>query len=325
MAHKDDDLSFLEGDKHPAVMIIGGVILVAIIIVVCVVVWNITHKNQEDGLLGDNSGMMEENQSMEEGQSVNEVMGQSDSQPDTTPEEEEPFTEEDYANGGEGQPGETASNPNQTVDGGTAGGMQQGDESGLPEGGSSSGRNEVIMSFSEVSDTVTAKEQTNLRSVPSSEGTDTVVVQLKNGETITRTGINQDTGWSRLDYNGQTVYAVSRLLTTDLTSKANTGTGQTGSGSSVASTNGNTVVTADERKITFTSCDDTVSPKNRVNLRSEPSTAQGNDTIHYTMEYGDTAHRTGYDEASGWSRVEYNGEVMYAITSYLYVVEVTVE
>lgn len=39
-----------------------------------------------------------------------------------------------------------------------------------------------------------------------------VVASLKNGEVVTRTGINRDVGWSRVEYNGQTLYCVSSYL-----------------------------------------------------------------------------------------------------------------
>ena len=35
---------------------------------------------------------------------------------------------------------------------------------------------------------------------------------MKNGEVVTRTGINRDVGWSRVEYNGQTLYCVSSYL-----------------------------------------------------------------------------------------------------------------
>ena len=54
---------------------------------------------------------------------------------------------------------------------------------------------------------VTAKVEVNLRSLPSVEDPDCVVVaSLKNGQVVTRTGINRDVGWSRVEYNGQTLY-----------------------------------------------------------------------------------------------------------------------
>ena len=37
-------------------------------------------------------------------------------------------------------------------------------------------------------------------------------MKLKNGEVVTRTGINHDLGWSRVEYNGQTLYCVSSYL-----------------------------------------------------------------------------------------------------------------
>lgn len=83
----------------------------------------------------------------------------------------------------------------------------------------------------------------------------------------------------------------------------------------------NRVVTQDGRTIIFTACDDTISPKEYVNLRTEPSTSQGNDTVSCRLNYGETAHRTGYSEDAGWSRVEYDGKVLYVVSSYIYVVE----
>lgn len=46
-----------------------------------------------------------------------------------------------------------------------------------------------------------------------------MVAKLVNGQTATRTGVGNN-GWSRLEYNGQKVYAVSSFLTADLTYQA---------------------------------------------------------------------------------------------------------
>ena len=68
--------------------------------------------------------------------------------------------------------------------------------------------------FEEINDRVTPKVEVNLRSLPSVEDPNCVVVALiKNGETVTRTGINRDLGWSRLEYQGQTLYCISQYLT----------------------------------------------------------------------------------------------------------------
>ncbi len=167
------------------------------------------------------------------------------------------------------------------------------------------------MTFTDVSETVMAKSATNLRSEPSTEGADTVVLVLESGIQVTRTGINVDTGWSRLSCDGQVLYAVSSLLTTDLSGQT---TGE-------VAADPDRVTTQDGRVIIFSSCDDTVTPKMSVNLRTEPSTSQGDVTVYYELQYGETVRRTGYDQDAGWSRVEYDGQTLYAVTSYLYIVE----
>ena len=65
--------------------------------------------------------------------------------------------------------------------------------------------------FTECQEEVTAKIETNLRTEPSTRSDDTVVAKLINGETVVRTGIGSN-GWSRVEYNGQTLYAVSSYL-----------------------------------------------------------------------------------------------------------------
>ena len=74
------------------------------------------------------------------------------------------------------------------------------------------------MAFTQVNEPVTAKDATNLRNVPSQGEDSQVMTVLKNGQVATRIGISE-TGWSKLEYNGETYYAVSSLLTTDLTVK----------------------------------------------------------------------------------------------------------
>ena len=83
----------------------------------------------------------------------------------------------------------------------------------------------------------------------------------------------------------------------------------------------NRVPTKDGRVIVFMDCDDFVTPKEYVNLRLEPSTSEGNATIHCRLNYGETVHRTGISEDSGWSRVEKDGVVCYVVTSLIYVPE----
>ena len=64
-----------------------------------------------------------------------------------------------------------------------------------------------------VSELVTAKSQTNIRTSPSLDGSE-IVYTLKTGEYLERIGVSQD-GWSKLLYKGEIVYAVSDYLTTE--------------------------------------------------------------------------------------------------------------
>lgn len=74
---------------------------------------------------------------------------------------------------------------------------------------------EVGVNFTEVEEQVTAKDEVNLRSTMEQGSDDNIVGSMKNGETAVRTGVGNN-GWSRIIYNGQTVYCVSNYLTTDL-------------------------------------------------------------------------------------------------------------
>ena len=69
--------------------------------------------------------------------------------------------------------------------------------------------------FTAVNERVTAKTESNLRTVTSSKDDATIVHLLKNGEFAVRTGINKASGWSRLEYNGKTVYAITSYLLTE--------------------------------------------------------------------------------------------------------------
>lgn len=67
--------------------------------------------------------------------------------------------------------------------------------------------------FVTVSEKITAKDAVNLRTLPSVTHEDSkVVVKKPNGEVVTRTGINTEVGWSRVEYNGQTLYCISSYV-----------------------------------------------------------------------------------------------------------------
>lgn len=296
MRSKDDreDYRYSEEDGQSTIaMIISGAVLLIIIAVLCAMIWKLFHTETDIPVKNTDQSALE---------TVTDTLVGNDSKGDT------PSRSGD---------GEGSSQPQENEQ------QEEPDQSGAEAGG------DLGMIFKETDDLVTAKEVTNLRSEPSTDRDDTVVMQLKNGDTIKRTGINEEMGWSRLEHDGQVLYAATRLLMKVLSSDGN------GQDSGVQANDGSdvqtepdaedTVTTSSGRVITFTDCDDTVSAKIAANLRGEPSSDQGNASIHHQLMYGETAHRTGYDEASGWSRVEYKGEVLYVVTSLIYVIEETEE
>lgn len=180
---------------------------------------------------------------------------------------------------------------------------------------------EVGMNFTEVDERVTAKDATNLRNLPTTEGS-TVVHQLQNGETAQRTGIGSN-GWDRVIYNGQRLYAVHSFLTTDLSATGQSESAQAdgGNGSQQgASGTGENVTDAQTSQaggLTFRAVNEAVTARDKVNLRDKPSTETGK--VVGTLSYGEAVVRTGISGSSdtGWSRLEVNGQVVYASSRLL--------
>ncbi|MBR5510255.1 MAG: glycoside hydrolase family 25 [Lachnospiraceae bacterium] len=158
---------------------------------------------------------------------------------------------------------------------------------------------EVGVTFEEVNEPVTAKDVTNLRSSMNQETESNLVAKLKNGETVVRIGKGNN-GWSRVEYNGRTLYAVSNYLTTDLSYQ--TPVEKPGDGF----------------KQSFMIVSENVTAKEVTNLRTRPSMEDSE--IRAQLSNGQVISRTGVSDM-GWSRVEYNGETLYCISSYLQVVE----
>ena len=151
---------------------------------------------------------------------------------------------------------------------------------------------ELGITFTATSGQITAKDETNLRSLPSTAGD--IIATLKNGEyaTLVATGSN---GWSKLQYNGKTVYALSRLLTTEVNATQAT-------------------TQAATKADPFTAASGQVTAKDEVNLRSAPNTGG---TVVATIKNGTFCTRTGTNATTGWTRLDYNGQTVYAVTSYL--------
>ena len=79
--------------------------------------------------------------------------------------------------------------------------------------------------------------------------------------------------------------------------------------------------TGNDLGMEFSQVADKVTAKNVTNMRSEPSTSGGETTIVRKLNNGDTVDRIGMCEASGWSKLSVDGEIVYAVTSYLEVVQ----
>ena len=177
---------------------------------------------------------------------------------------------------------------------------------------------EVGLNFAEVEETVTAKEETNLRNLPTTEDS-IVVYRLKNGETVLRTGIGSN-GWDRVIYEGQRLYAVHSFLTTDLTPAVPESTGESGGTESSGTESGGAADgsgTFQAGGLTFRAVSEAVTARDQVNLRDQPSTETGN--IVGTLSYGQAVVRTGISgsDDTGWSRLEVNGQVVYASSRLL--------
>lgn len=166
---------------------------------------------------------------------------------------------------------------------------------------------ELGITFTEVDEMVTAKNETNLRNIPSTEGS-SVVYLLKNGENLQRTGVGSN-GWDRLLYNGQKVYAVHNFLVaaSDAQSTQASETQSTAKPAASDTVGG----------MTFQAVNEAVTARDKVNLRDFPSTETGN--VVGSLSYGEAVVRTGvYGSGdTGWSRLLVNGQVVYASSRLL--------
>ncbi len=147
--------------------------------------------------------------------------------------------------------------------------------------------------FTPKGDKVTAKEYVNLRVLPTTDSES--VGQLKSGEFLERTAVS-NRGWSRLIYNGQVVYAKTSLLSNEVVTQVTPSTPpSTGDG--------------------YTSVDEQVTAKEKTNLRTKPTTGEGSEIVHELLK-GEYVRRIGV-HTNGWSKLEYNGQTVYAVSSYL--------
>ena len=168
-----------------------------------------------------------------------------------------------------------------------------------------------------VNQLVTAKKMVNLRKLPSVEHEDAVVLdELDHGEIAKCVGVS-DNGWSKLIYKGVTCYAVTTYLqeVTDASAVPDGGEMET-----IPPKETENVQEQIEIQTQFEYVEDKVTAKKAVNLRSLPSTEDPRCEIVAQLDNGVVIRRTGINRDLGWSRVDYNGQPLYCITSYLKVV-----
>lgn len=158
---------------------------------------------------------------------------------------------------------------------------------------------EAMMDFQEVSEQVTAKDETRLRSIPSQDEDSEILFILKNGEFAHRVAVSSS-GWSKLIYSDTICYAVSSYLTNGLE----------GGGDEPAADS------EPEIKTQFSTVNELVTAKDVVNLRKLPSTEHPDAIVLAQLHHGDIATRVGVS-SNGWSKLIYNGETCYGVTSYM--------
>lgn len=185
-------------------------------------------------------------------------------------------------------------NAGETADGGEAGGEagaeQPEEQQPEEEAPAEQPAEEPAAGVQDVDETVYATDSVNIRS--DAKETAERVGQVYKGETLHRTGI-LDSGWSRVDYNGQTAYVKSEYVTTDANS-ANGG-GEDNSQASVTPAGG------------------TATAKESVSFREGMSETSAKLGVIYQGE----KVKKIMDYAEGWSKVEYNGKTGYVKTEYL--------
>ena len=160
---------------------------------------------------------------------------------------------------------------------------------------------EAMIDFEEVDEQVTAKNETNLRDIPDQGENANVIAVLKNGEQVQRIAVSPN-GWSKLNYNGQICYAVSSYLTTDLSYQP----------SQIQETEDDGIETE------FRPMNQQVTAKDVVNLRLLPSVEHEDAEVAGQLKNGDIATCIGISD-NGWAKLQYRGNVYYAVSSYLIV------
>lgn len=156
--------------------------------------------------------------------------------------------------------------------------------------------------FTAVNDTVYPISELWLRQQP---GVATFIVAIvPAGTGLQRTGISTDGQWSRISYNGQTVYGATQYISGEQAPSIGSGAGVGGGIGSGAAPAGVTVTDVNETM--YITADN-------LNLHTYDDMQAPVVTV---APAGTQVTRTGILD-NGWSRIYWNGEVLYCSSAYL--------
>lgn len=185
---------------------------------------------------------------------------------------------------------EIAKQLNSTEGGGTevAGGETPAEQPENPD----QAQTEPQAGVQDVDETVHATDTVNIRS-DANETADRIG-QVYKGESIHRTGV-LDSGWSRVEYNGQTAYVKSEFLSAEAPAAETPAEQEPAQNASGTPAGGTTTV------------------KDTVNMRESMNESASRVALIYK---GEKVTKV-MDYAEGWTKVEYNGKTGYVKTEFL--------
>ncbi|MBR3825746.1 MAG: hypothetical protein IKJ39_11195 [Lachnospiraceae bacterium] len=82
---------------------------------------------------------------------------------------------------------------------------------------------------------------------------------------------------------------------------------------------------SNDQGLVFEPVDDWITAKEVTNLRSEPSTEKGVESVVVKLSNGTAVRRVGINEETGWSKIIYEDGIVYASTAYMVEAEAPTE
>lgn len=167
-----------------------------------------------------------------------------------------------------------------------------------PDAPADTSSEEFVNGVKAVNDTVTAKENVNVRN-SNDEGAD-AIGKLLGGESAKRSAVTEN-GWSKIDYKGQVGYVKTEFVTTNADEAA---VSKPESSETESKPESNSSESSESEKVYVT---ETVNIRKSANEKSERlGTAYMGESFNRIMKYAD-----------GWSKIEYNGQTAYVKSEFL--------